>query len=432
MQDVLVERPTAVKAASASAPAAVTAGWRERLRQGVLATQPWLLYAFCFSLTFSNALIEILSTGLIACWIMQRIGPLEHRPPRRWLPAGPATWPLLAYLAVCLVSIATSTHPALSWRGFLQKTLQYVLIGCVVADLAARPGVAKRATWALVASAALLAVDVIIQRVWGRDLLLGISTALYGRPTGPFRNPVDLATCLAVVLPLTATQIEGAKGWFRAGLLALVGVLLMELAVVASRGGWLSLLAATLVMVWAHPPLCRWWLPAVLVAFVAGVLVFASVGRLQGAVTLTDAGSQDRRYMWQSAMWMIRERPILGQGLNTFMANYLDHWVGGERQPRYAHNCYLQVAAETGIVGLAAFGWFLAALVWVGWRLLRTTDNVRDRLLQLGWLGALTALLTQSFLDTSLYTLRFAALFWCLAGLIMGCAGWPAKDRLHG
>lgn len=432
MRELTVD--VSMTAAAATTPSAMVApGWRERLRRGVWAAQPWVLYVFCFSLTFSNALVEILSAILIACWIMQRIGPLAHRLPRQWLPAGPVTWPLVAYLTACLISIITSTHPGLSLQGFLQKTLQYGLISLVVADLAARPGVAKHATWALVASAALIAVDVLIQRLWGRDLLLGIARFPDGgRLTGPFRNPIDLATCVAVLLPLVLVLVEPSTGWRRAGLLLVSGLLLLELVAITARSGWVSLFMATAVLAWASRWWRRWVLPAVIAAFAIGLVVFAVKHRLHGAVTLTDAGSRDRVYMWQSAVWMFRERPLLGQGLNTFMANYLDHWVGGERVPRYAHNCYLQVAAETGLAGLLTFGWFLAMLMGAGWRGMQRATGRDERVLLLGWIGAVAAFLTQAFFDTSFYSLRFAALFWCLAGLIMGCAGAPAKDRLHG
>ncbi len=421
MRELTDHVPTTAGVTILAPPAAD--GRYERLRRGVWAAQPWLLYAFCFSLTFSNALIEILSTVLIACWIMQRIGPLEHRAPGRWLPPGPVTWPLLAYLAACLASVITSTHPALSLQGFLQKTLQYGLIALVVADLVARPGIAGRATWALAATAALLAVDVVIQRVWGRDLLLGVARFPDGgRLTGPFRNPIDLATCLAVLLPLVAVLVESVRGGRRAGLLLLCGVLLAELIALTARSGWLSLLVAMAVAAWASRRLRRWWPPVVIIAFVLGLACFAVKGRLQGAVTLSDAGSHDRTYMWRSAWWMFRERPLLGQGLNTFMANYLTHWVGGERMPRYAHNCYLQVAAETGLVGLAAFGWFLTELVTAAWRRLQQAATT-ERLLLVGWLSALAAFLTQAAFDTTFYSVRFAALFWCLAGLVIGVTG---------
>lgn len=129
----------------------------------------------------------------------------------------------------------------------------------------------------------------------------------------------------------------------------------------------------------------------------------------------------DRWMMWQAAIRMIADRPWLGHGVNTFMANYLTYWVGGERQPRYAHNCYLQVAAETGLVGLAAFAWLLAALFFRLVRGLRASvGRGPEHSLLAGCLAGLVAFAVQAGYDTNFYALRQAALFWVLAGLACG------------
>jgi putative inorganic carbon (HCO3(-)) transporter len=123
--------------------------------------------------------------------------------------------------------------------------------------------------------------------------------------------------------------------------------------------------------------------------------------------------------MWQAAIGMVRDRPLLGHGLNRFMAIYLDYWVGGQHQPRYAHNCYLQMAAETGLVGLAAFLallWTLVAHLAAGARRLTS----KEQILLLGLLGGLLVFAAQAAIDTNFYALRQAALFWTLAGLAVG------------
>ena len=113
------------------------------------------------------------------------------------------------------------------------------------------------------------------------------------------------------------------------------------------------------------------------------------------------------------------DRPIFGHGINTFMANYLDYWVGGERQPRYAHNCYLQVAAETGIAGLLAF---LAVLGLLFARLRHGIRRIRgdDGIWVIGMTAGLVAFALQAGIDTNFYALRQAALFWVLSGIALG------------
>ena len=147
--------------------------------------------------------------------------------------------------------------------------------------------------------------------------------------------------------------------------------------------------------------------------------MFWRVGPLAKTYSLSDIGVQDRSAMWQSALNMIRDRPVFGHGVNTFMANYLTYWVGGERQPRYAHNCYLQMAAETGVVGLAAFGWLLWAIFA---RLFGTIRRVQSEegFILLGLVVGLLAFAVHAAVDTDFYSLRQAALFWTLAGLAVG------------
>jgi len=167
----------------------------------------------------------------------------------------------------------------------------------------------------------------------------------------------------------------------------------------------------------------------VLVAsMLVGVGFLQATGRLQDVLSAHEAGKRDRVVMWGAALGMIRARPLLGHGVNTFMANYLDYWVGGERQPRYAHNCYLQVAAETGLVGLAAFLW----LLWLQVRQMASAIRRRpsaEASLLLGLLAGLVAFLAQSAMDTNFYALRQAALFWTLAGVGVGMSIGRAADE---
>jgi O-antigen ligase len=141
-------------------------------------------------------------------------------------------------------------------------------------------------------------------------------------------------------------------------------------------------------------------------------------GRLPTA-SMFDIGTSDRWMMWQAAWRMIQDRPVLGHGLNTFMANYLAYRVGGQAQPRYAHNCYLQVAAETGMVGLVLFAgllWAFFAQLVAGLR----RSHTRSETILLGLFAGLLAFAAQAGIDTNFYALRQAALFWTLAGLALG------------
>jgi O-antigen ligase len=73
---------------------------------------------------------------------------------------------------------------------------------------------------------------------------------------------------------------------------------------------------------------------------------------------------------------ILAERPLLGVGPGNYKAHYMDHkfrWMPGRGLvPRQLHNMYLEVATESGLVGLACFGGMLFLS-------LRSLNRVRKR-----------------------------------------------------
>lgn len=381
-------------------------------------------------LPISKAAIEICVPLMVLSW-----GVLQWRERGRqsvWrTPAGRICLiALLGYLEICALSVLTSTYPELSARGLTRKTLEYALAFLAAADVVVRPGVAPRCVRVLLVSACVVGVDAIAQEVLGKDLLRGHALASYGRMTGPYENPIDLGTYLAVIIPVLIAclwRVRVRDRWWLSGLLVmLVGCLIRT----ASQGAWLSLGVALGLMGLGIRRVRRFLL-------VGGGGALAVIGgyllthrHLLQTVQVIGLGVQDRWVMWQAAWRMMQDRPWLGVGLNTFMANYLSYWVGGERQPRYAHNCFLQIGAEIGLVGLVGFVVFLGVMLWIWWRAARWLADAQPTRMWLIGLGTgLMGFLAQSAFDTNLYALRQAVLFWTLAGMATGFALHHTRDR---
>ena len=129
--------------------------------------------------------------------------------------------------------------------------------------------------------------------------------------------------------------------------------------------------------------------------------------------------------MWNAAWRMIQDKPWLGHGLNTFMANYMKYAVGATQGPAYAHNCFLQITAETGILGIVLFLAFVGGWLKIVLRALKhgmESSPLPLKPLLAGITAALVAFLVQSAFDTNFYSLRQAVLFWSLNGLSIGIA----------
>lgn len=392
-----------------------------RQRFGLARTiQEGSLYLLLFLLPFSKAAIEILFPFLLVPWLVERLSPRTRtdtiwiRPDVRWLIVF-----LGGYLVVCALSIVGSTAPHLSLRGFFSKWLEYLLFFVVCADVGSRPGVATRSAAVLAISSVFVVLEALTQELHGKGLFLGYQLIMYGRATGPYENPIDLATYFMVVLPILLGYSASRRWPSRILLWGLSLVLIIMFARTDALGAWLALCIGVVAVMSREPLFRRHGLLILVVVLLAAWLYPESPGYTKEVLSLSRNGLADRWTMWQAAIGMIRDRPILGHGVNTFMSRYLDYWVGGERMPRYAHNCYLQVAAETGILGAVAF---LALLGLLFVRLLSGSHRGQpaDRVLLAGLAGGLLAFALQAGIDTNFYALRQAALFWILAGLALG------------
>ena len=127
-------------------------------------------------------------------------------------------------------------------------------------------------------------------------------------------------------------------------------------------------------------------------------------------------GGSGRLHFWQNAIAIIERYPLWGSGLNTYtrmLERYsLSLW--------YAHNCYLQWAAETGVVGLVSFLWMLYVFFSKGLTSLKVTqDTVWNKAILQGVLAGLSGFLVESFLDNALYMVQLGILFWVMLALAM-------------
>lgn len=112
---------------------------------------------------------------------------------------------------------------------------------------------------------------------------------------------------------------------------------------------------------------------------------------------------------------MIKKHPLFGVGAGTFMANFSKYAPQPLVRDAYAHNCYLQIWAETGLFALFSFMAFAGSLIYLG---IKKFLDSRDFLL-LGLLSGAVGFLVHSFVDTNLYSPQLAFLFWVWAGLIV-------------
>jgi O-antigen ligase len=152
--------------------------------------------------------------------------------------------------------------------------------------------------------------------------------------------------------------------------LAMIVVPVASWALVVSRtrNAWLGALVGLALVAVLRAPKLLWGLAAA----VAVVLV-ARPAPIVGRLTVVDASSVDRYYMWQAGIDMIRDKPVFGQGPGRILAVYPEYrWPQAPNalQP-HLHDNALQIAAERGLPCLAWWLWFVAAAMGDAWREVR-------------------------------------------------------------
>ena len=196
---------------------------------------------------------------------------------------------------------------------------------------------------------------------------------------------------------------------FSATLVTLVAVLLAAALYLSfSRGAWLGALAALLAMGLFLPR--RRWVGLALIGglVVVGLMLggagllpasiaerFADVGALVDAPDVRGVKINDANYAlierlahWQAATRMVEANPWTGVGFSNYQPVYEQYRLLNWSMPLgHAHNIYLNVAAETGLPGLAAYLVLWIAIFAQTIRALRTQRGAWRGLL-LGLLGA--------------------------------------------
>jgi O-antigen ligase len=158
---------------------------------------------------------------------------------------------------------------------------------------------------------------------------------------------------------------------------------------------------------------------ALIFAVVLGALYFGgeeALSRLVGTVN-SDDPTTGRAHFWSGTVDIIKDHPLLGAGLGAFSAAYplYDTSNGGYRLEQ-AHNDYLQIFSDAGVVGGLLGLAFVAVLFWTALRRMQSHDRFR-RGVALGALSGCAGVLVHSFFDFTLHTTANALMFLVLAAL---------------
>lgn len=195
----------------------------------------------------------------------------------------------------------------------------------------------------------------------------------------------------------------------RAALLALpLGVLTVLFR--SGRGGYGAFGVLLVVVLWAFPEM----LPEQATSRFESTYVEQN---LPGGKEQLEASAAQRVAIWQGALEMISENP-LGVGFAQFQPT-IEHYAKLQGEARDAHNFYLLVCGELGVIGLL----LLLALVWkvltMAWAVSRNATDVLVQRLGLGFFASVLVTIVVNLFGSRMMTLQVATYFWVLAAILV-------------
>ncbi|HVS33088.1 MAG TPA: O-antigen ligase family protein [Thermoanaerobaculia bacterium] len=362
-------------------------------------------------------------------------------------------WAILQPLTIGLIGYCLFVFASSTWArdvavadSAMVDVLKSLGILIVPACLAVSWRALRGAMIAMVAGAVVLAILTLAQvALDDPDLQFGGLAALefghlFGevqllRPSGPVGDPNYFARILILALPAAAFLGIGRRSRAeRAGYVAAAALIALAIVFTYSRGGMLGLAAVVALIVVAGRVRLTWVNALIIVALLAALLPTAAGQRMMtlGAFVTTGPESVDvdssldkRRLLLEAGWRMFTDHPFLGVGAGNFGSHYpgyanLVGWTGLDYTPagvrQYPHNLYLEMAVETGLLGLLAF---LAAMTVA----LVTLYRSRHDLLQRGESGhaalvTAIAIALAGYLVCSLFLHSgFQRYLWLLLGL---------------
>lgn len=402
---------------------------------------PVLLFGLCFMLffgvlsfgaveTWSVSIVEAVAVVLFLGWGAGQVisGQLKIEGSPLYAPAF-----LFAAVVAAQLGFGLTAYRYVT----LISSLEYLAYGVVLfltLQSLTNEDSAKAVIWALTLFGFGLAVFAIAQDLTSNGKIYWVR-ALHngGSIFGPYVNHDHYAGLMEMLAPIPIVLSLGAM--LRGGKRALVGfagiVMAGTIVLSQSRAGTASFLVEMGVLL----ALLVWRKRNGRIAASVGaicLMVLAFVAWLGTAALwhhFSELQDWMRLAMTKDGLRMFWHKPVLGWGLGTFTtvypqfrSFYTNLFVNA------AHNDYVQILAETGVVGFAAMVWFIVEVYRAG---LRNTEGWRrdwSRALGLAALIGCTGLLVHSFFDFNLQIPANACMFLVICAVASGTGRIPPRD----
>ncbi len=300
---------------------------------------------------------ELLLIMLVLAWPVQMAlrGRLKYR-------LTPMDIPIMLFLATAVfLFLVRSPQTGIAVEG-LRVYVQYVLWFFVASNLLLNKRQTRVLINLLIALGTMIAIHGVYQYIIGVEIPSSwLDSAENGVRTRVFsilNSPNVLGSFLVLLIPLTVSQLLSAGTRLqRYYYIACLAPMALSLFFTYSRGAWLAMAGAFVI----YSLIYNWRILLALGAtvYVAPKLIpgiSSRIGYMLSPAYLLSSAKAGRVARWNKALEKLQNNPLFGEGYGRYGGAVAARYIPSSN---YVDNFYLKTAAESGIIGLAAFVWLL-------------------------------------------------------------------------
>jgi O-antigen ligase len=373
---------------------------------------------------WAQAVLEIGFCLLLLWWALRKLS-------KSWdqVYISPLLLPVCAFGLVVAAQLALHrTFSPYYTRVELQLVVAYAAALFLMSQAYQRTSHWRNFLWFLMSLGFFVSIFGILQHLTFNGKLYWIRTMRFGGyPFGPYVNRNHFAGFVELIIPLALVPL--VLGRVRRERLALVGLFaavpMIALLLSASRGGIVSfgVEIAVLILLVLLRRMRSQNLAVVGAVLLVVVMVVSWIGVHQvverfSGIRSADIATSKRASMSRDSLRIFEEHPVWGTGLGTLPLVFPAYdSLYDDKIVNHSHNDYLEILADTGILGGLCCAWFLIALFVEGLKSLAAQGNSLGGTLNLCGLMGCSGFLIHSLVDFNLHIPANALLFFVTAHL---------------